>query len=250
MKLQKRKNILINRLGAKDNDIKFFNELLPENIKNVVEPFGGSFAICRRIYRDDKYIKYVNDNDPYLYECYRDPNKVKEIKKIYSEFFVNKKFTSTLYQDLENSFKNELEKKILKHVDKTLRIRGTMIKHISLKEVEDEEIDFIKKINFSNDNYKTIIDKFKDDKDTFIFLDPPYLFSDNSTYVTQENETDMTYILIDLLNYFKTAKCKIMLVINKLYILEWLFKDYIKKTYSKIYQLSKKKMDHLMICNY
>ena len=41
-----------------------------------------------------------------------------------------------------------------------------------------------------------------------------------------------------------------MLIINKLYILEYLFNDYIKGEYDKIYQVGKKKSKHLIITNY
>ena len=60
----------------------------------------------------------------------------------------------------------------------------------------------------------------------------------------------MTQIIIDILDYIKTSKCKVMLIINKLNILEYLFNDFIKDEYLKIYQISKKKMYHLIITNY
>ena len=49
---------------------------------------------------------------------------------------------------------------------------------------------------------------------------------------------------------YASIKCKIMLIINKLDILVYLFKDYIKGEYERIYQLSKKKAVHLIITNY
>ena len=91
---------------------------------------------------------------------------------------------------------------------------------------------------------------YKDDEDAFLFLDPPHLYSDNSTYASQIRETDMTQIVVDILEYLRVCKCKVMLVINKLNILSYLFSDYIKGEYEKIYQLSKKKAMHLIICNY
>ena len=60
----------------------------------------------------------------------------------------------------------------------------------------------------------------------------------------------MTQIVADILEYLRVCKCKVMLVINKLNVLAYLFRDYIKGEYEKIYQLSKKKAMHLIICNY
>ena len=60
----------------------------------------------------------------------------------------------------------------------------------------------------------------------------------------------MTQIVVDISEYLRVCKCKVMLVINKLNILSYLFSDYIKVEYEKIYQLGKKKAMHLIICNY
>ena len=75
-------------------------------------------------------------------------------------------------------------------------------------------------------------------------------FSDNSAYSSQTIETDMTKIIVDILEYLPVCKCKVMLIINKLHILSYLFEDFIKGEYIRTYQLSKKKAVHLIICNY
>ena len=103
---------------------------------------------------------------------------------------------------------------------------------------------------FTNEDYINIFNKYKNDEKAFIFIDPPYLFSDNSRYFPQNEFKDMTSIIIDILELLKTAKCKVMLIINKLNILEYLFKDFIRGEYIKTYSLTKKKMKHLIITNY
>jgi len=51
--------ILFGRLGNKTTDIKHFRDLLPIDVKFVIEPFGGTFAVIRIIYGDKKYKKYI-----------------------------------------------------------------------------------------------------------------------------------------------------------------------------------------------
>jgi len=68
----------------------------------------------------------------------------------------------------------------------------------------------------TNVDYKEILDLYKNDENAFLFLDPPYLFSDNSGYLQQNEETDMTHIVVYLKEYSETCKCKVMLIINKL----------------------------------
>ncbi len=79
------KSHLIARIGSKTNDIKYFNHLLPLDVKKVVEPFGGSFAVIRDVYTDNKYKKYVNDNDEILNHIY---NKLDDLKIGYEKWNV------------------------------------------------------------------------------------------------------------------------------------------------------------------
>jgi site-specific DNA-adenine methylase len=44
------------------------------------------------------------------------------------------------------------------------------------------------------------MNKYKYKKNAFIFVDPPYLFSDNSGYVAQSEDNDMTDIIVYLLD--------------------------------------------------
>ena len=60
----------------------------------------------------------------------------------------------------------------------------------------------------------------------------------------------MTQIVIDIYEYLKNCSCKVMLIINKLSILSYLFKDYIKGEYNKTYSMGKKKAIHLIMTNY
>ena len=104
----------------------------------------------------------------------------------------------------------------------------------------EEEKEILKHALITNDDFKQVMEKYHDDVDAFMFLDPPYLFSNNSTYIPQNVETDMTDIVVYIYEFFKTCKCKVMLIINKLSLLEYLFKDYIKGEYLRIYQMTKK----------
>ena len=75
----KKSSNLISRLGNKEIDFKHFKHLLPTNCLNIVEPFGGTFAIIRLFYYEDKYNKYVNDSDYNLYYRYINIDEVKRL---------------------------------------------------------------------------------------------------------------------------------------------------------------------------
>jgi site-specific DNA-adenine methylase len=250
---------LIGRLGNKDNDIKYFLKYLPLDIKNVIEPFGGSFSVIRNIYRDDKYNKYVNDNDDELIEIYKNPEKFSELTHKFNNIAKNclnerKQVDYELFLKKINEDKTiNQNEPMFKYLAKTKTIKGKMIKVI--KNINHtEQVKFMKKINFSFVDYMDILNKWKNNKETFIFLDPPYLFSDNSQYSQQKRKEgyDMTDMIYNILNIMKDkkTKAKIMLIINDMKIIRYLYGNMVKDEYDKIYQIGKRKDKHLIICNY
>jgi site-specific DNA-adenine methylase len=187
----KKSSNLISRLGNKEIDFKHFKHLLPTNCLNIVEPFGGTFAIIRLFYYEDKYNKYVNDSDYNLYYRYINIDEVKRLTIEWDK--IGHKVTTNHKLFAEEWDKIEGDEIIKQEINKARTVRGSYKKY-NRKNNYDGTI--FKKINFSNDDYKSVIEKFKTDENAFIFLDPPYLFSDNSGYFSQNKETDMTDILI------------------------------------------------------
>lgn len=247
------KSFIIHRLGNKTNDIKYFKHLLPINVKNVVEPFGGTFAVIRNVYCDDKYKKYVNDNDNVLYYAYTNPDKIIDGMRVYNNIYDKNIYESGKPNSKKISEllkKNKMNDNIKQYIINNFCIRGCLYKKCSA--VNENNIHLMNKINFLNEDAFDVIEKYRKDKNTFIFLDPPYLFSDNSSYMEQKINKDMTSYIEKIYNILKdkTTKAKIMLVINDLSIIRWIFKDYIIMEYEKTYQLSKKKNNHVVICNY
>ena len=246
-----RYNNIISRLGNKEQDIKHFKHLLPTDVKTVVEPFGGSFAVIKHFYKDcSKYKFHINDTDETLFYMFRNYQYVLNIthalSDMYYEHFYKKHYEfKKLFDYLE------LKPEVRTYICKTNFIRGNIFKcpkfYDRYNPIEKQILD---NALFTNLDYGEIFEQYKDDPDAFVFLDPPYLFSDNSNYASQIRESDMTQMIVDILEYLKICRCKVLLIINKLNILSYLFKDYIKGEYHKIYQISKKKSIHLIISNY
>jgi site-specific DNA-adenine methylase len=252
---------LFGRMGNKQHDIKHFKHLLPRDVKNVVEPFGGSFAVIRKEYNDDTINKFVNDNDDDLYKIYTNPDEYYETKV---------KINKILGNNLVVSGKTGRE--VVKHSDalseinsldcddsfrrsnlKEIACRGNIIKYTKSTNCQ-EHINIIKKIIFSNEDWEDYTKIHSKNVDTFIFLDPPYLFSDNTQYskMRRKEDADMTDMIPKIADIFKNpeTKAKIMLVINDMKIIRYFFNDFIKTEYSKIYAISKRKDNHLVICNF
>lgn len=249
--------ILFGRLGNKQNDIKHFKIFLPMDCKNVIEPFGGTFAVTRIVYKDDKYNKYVNDNDEILFKIYQNPLEYAELSNKLNDYA--KECLNEYGKVIFNKFMEKvnadklIDESLLEYWKNEKIIRGQMVKYRKSSSF-DKMIELMKKINFSCDNYLDIINKFKNDKSSFIFLDPPYLFSDNSSYSKQKRKDgeDMTDMIIDILKIMKDkkTKCKILLIINDMKMLRTLYGNLVKGSYEKLYQLGKRKNNHLIIANY
>jgi len=240
---------IFGRFGNKTNDIKYFKHLLPLDVNTVVEPFGGTFAVSRCVYRDiNKYNYHINDLDENLFYIY---THLDDYIKLITDV-KNLEFSDT------DTTKDKLKKiKELKHDEILINfllfdriVRGGIIKIPKVLNFDPLTKTIINKGIVTNLDYKIILDQYKDDDKAFLFIDPPYLFSDNSGYFPQNDDGDMTDIIIYLLEYLKTAKCKVMIIINDLKLLRHIYKDFIKGDYMRIYQMSKKKMKHLILTNY
>jgi site-specific DNA-adenine methylase len=248
------KSVPFSRLGNKMTDIKYFKDFLPyDKINNVIEPFCGSFAVSRICYDPTKYKIYLNDNDINLINTINNINKYEEEVETIRQNITDKTITSAtqLKEYMKNNnfiFSNELQKKFI--VRGFLNANKTKGDFTKIK-------DFLKLCIITNNDYKLIMEEHKNNKNTFIFLDPPYFNSDNTYYQDYQNDTndnknikDNTGMYIYMMEYIKNCKCKILLIINSNEILKYLYKDYIRGEYEKIYQVTKKKTKHLIITNY
>jgi site-specific DNA-adenine methylase len=243
-------------MGSKINDIKYFKHLLPLDAKTIVEPFGGGFAVSKCVYKDiNKYKFHINDADEilfYIYQHYQDYiDTHKMILDIYMSEYAVKGVKYIVTPEFKNYFNSlGVDSNIKQYFTDNNTIRGNILIVNKSVNYNPDEKAILDNALLTCQDYLEILEQYKDDKDAFIFLDPPYLFSNNSAYDPLKSDNDMTQIILDILEYLKTCSCRVMLIINKLSILSSLFKDYIKGEYGRVYQLTNRKAIHLIITNY
>jgi site-specific DNA-adenine methylase len=222
-----REQNLISRLGNKDNDMKHIKSYFPldETYNMVIEPFGGSFAVIRNIIAEhsDKKTYYVNDNDEILYAIYSNP-------EIYKQLLIdaNNICLQNLDENVNCVYSNTMplinalpyDKKMLEYWKQSKIIRGVKIKYNKTGVNVDKSLELMQNINFSSVDWFEYTKEHAKNEKAFIFLDPPYLFSDNSSYsqCKRKENCDVTDILYKVLDIFKhkNTKAKIMLIINNL----------------------------------
>jgi site-specific DNA-adenine methylase len=102
------------------------------------------------------------------------------------------------------------------------------------------------KITFTNMDALECYEKYKNDINNFIFLDPPYLSLCNDFY----HESNVNIYEYLYKNKITNQSAFIMLVLNKIWIIDLLFINEIKLTYSKNYFNNiTRGVEHLLISN-
>ena len=158
---------IIKRLGNKKDDIKYFEHHLPKNIKYVVEPFGGSFAVSKYVYQDlDKYIIHINDNDPVLYHIYKNYKQSIDLVKKLDELYNDK------YQNKSKEFKNYVENLdindyLKQYIINTKFIRGHIYKPVKSQSYNEIEENILKHAIITHEDYKSVMKKYKYKKKCF-----------------------------------------------------------------------------------
>ena len=240
-----------------------FNKVSIINIKTIIEPFTGSgaFSYYMSIKYPNKFNYVLNDNNKHLKSIF---NEIRD-KSIE---YINLKMNELIHEF--NSYKDDKTRKdyyltlvkgkdsdIYKwlFVNKYYSIRTELypplsrVKQIKPFNIEDFPIyKFYKNENiiFENKEGKTIYEEFKDNGENLIYLDPPYLMSCNDFY--ENGEVSIYEYLVD--NNINKEKARILLCLENNWIIKLLFKTNKKSAeYSKIYQNTKKKVNHIMYSN-
>ena len=247
-----------NKRQEVENIYNYCKTLLNNNeIETIVEPFCGSQAFSYYISTlYPKKFKYIlNDNDIFLkelYEIFKDDKKIEIfIKNIKNKYLVG--INKEKYNEMIKE--NNIYSYFISH--KIYSIRAGLYPNdekrlISMIKSFDNLsncniVNFYKneQIEFTTTDGIEIIKKYNILK-SLIFIDPPYLNACNSFY----NETNVNVYEYFFYNKINTFESKILLCLEKNWIIELLFNNFIKSGYNKKYQPSKKNTMHLLISNF
>ena len=240
--------------GNKRNEFKFIKDSLKlDSIKNIIEPFCGTSSMSFNIWLEhkNKFNYYLNDNSKKLYNVYKlikeeEPNiileKINSIKnsiKNKDDFLKIYKSDYNIYEYITiqkiSSFRFGLYKEPTKTDFKFTKLQLQFFEFINSPNV------FI-----FNDDWFNIFNNFKDDNESLILFDPPYLSLCNDYY---ENKTINIYEYLNK-NNINIFKSHIYLILEDIWIIKLLFKtNNIICDYYKKYETSKKETRHILISN-
>lgn len=238
---------------------KYLDDILEginlNEIDIIVEPFGGIFGFSRVIHEktDYKGQYWINDIEKDLIKTHKriksDWNGLRtELEEKLSKYKTDAELTDTLKKNSDYvmekmcSFRGRL-KKISKGHDK-IRV---------FEKRKSNYKPFFKKVKFFNKTHSEFIDNLPKGKRILIFFDPPYFNSSNAEYnhyCKNGKDNDQTIFYLDILNYFKNPNYKSIMIMNKIALINYLFKDYMRKEYDNTYQIYKHKVKHIIYKNY
>lgn len=255
-------NFYFTYVGSKSKEYKEIKNYFPKNIKTIIEPFCGSCAVSRQMWKEEKYKNcnfILNDLNNLLIEFYNivkhdklddfveQINQYKDITKEEYNLLVNPKSNELL--TLNGYFLGLTYHNFRPNIYPIINgIRGKFRdykKHYTKVKYND----FYKNTNtqLRCEDYNIVLEEYKDDTEAFIFLDPPYMNSYNAYY---GSGIDIESIFKNLLYHLHNSKANIMLVVQGDFFMKIIFEKYIKCEYSKTYEMTRKQTSHLIITNY
>jgi len=259
----KQNHFIIPYSGNKREEVKIIHESLNlDGIETIIEPFCGSSAMSfylSQLY--PKRFKYIlNDLDKRLMELYavmKDETKYNElvdkIKEYHNFVFPNNDLTIE-GKERYNSLKKNDDLASWVFFNKYYAIRPYLYpykagcKKIQFRLDNIPIISFLRNenIEFRCEDAVNLVKQYKDDKSILMFLDPPYLNSDNTFYKHRDLEI-YPYLHETKLDSFKAS---IYLVVCLNEHIQNMFQEYFIKTYEKKYNRTRKVTNqHVIISN-
>ena len=249
--------------GNKYLELKRIREFLGDcKPRTFVEPFCGSAVVARAMYDLDPTVRvHINDLEEHrigFYQILADDEKRRAwreyehavidggkaayraicCEKTLAGFVIPKRIYSFTYGVFPAEEKALIRKKA---------------------PVADGWVRFLKHATITCRDWRAVADEYKDDATALIFLDPPYFSSDNSTYrryTADGRFTDSTQIYLDLLDFLRTAKARVFMIINDTALLRHLYGEYASPPYEKAYSNTvgatrqKNKTTHMFVSNF
>jgi site-specific DNA-adenine methylase len=255
-------HFIIPYIGNKRGEFKEFIKMIDINKYNIiVEPFCGTSAISFNIWKNNGKDKtyYLNDLSRDIYDLYQ------LIKNDTPENILNELNNYKLTITDKETFLREFKRK-----DKTIYEKLFFLKfyaiRVGLYPLDDRHkeftfnkeqllfFEFIKSDNviITNGEWYNSFNDFKDNENAIFIFDPPYLNSTNTEYKLSDNDNKGKMNVYEYFynNDISIYKSKVVFILEDIWIIRLLFKNYISSSYGKNYfNISKKKTNHIIINN-
>lgn len=277
---------LLSRAGNKRTMLCDIYKLMPEDIDCFVDVFTGSGVVALSLSDYENFKEIVmNDKDKDVYKLLttvknlteKDLDLIEELGQKLGHLLPNKNQTSEQLKTNGRKIYEILDQKKGKVYDflkKLILMKGGFggrvakdkndiykvgQKVFNRKTIEEMRDRLRTNVKITNQDFKQVINKYKNRKDCFIYLDPPYFYKDDRNVGYYNKLEDKNIDFEELKRLLDSAKCKWLLSINDDKYIRDLFKNYNIKPISVISMSGNvkdmggkrdKKRQELLIYNY
>ena len=218
--------------GSKRRELKYINQYEPKSFNTLIDVFGGGGSVSIYYIQKSKKVVY-NDINKGLYDLFNILQDETSIKKLQTDLKSIDNNEETFYKIFDSKESALKMLYLTKHC-----FRGVINRRLPNKDKEGnmicKDLSYSKlnmypkilKNNFIsiNSHYKDLLLKYKDDKEVFLYLDPPYISKKND-YEYSFNVKDIEFIKDFMFN----CKCKVMLHID--------YTGYTRENFDKFYKI-------------
>jgi DNA adenine methylase len=220
-------------MGGKSKLAERLIAKFPKDYKVFVEPFVGAGNVFFRVPKREGVKYVINDKDPMVYKimnALRDNPKFNDtvdrraLTREQFERLKKKGKKRTAQEDIsfiKNSFFGQARsyQNPSPNVDRQMAIKTDYSKH-------HEEL---KGVTVTNDDFATVVNRYKNDPDAFFYLDPPYFGAEMEKYYPDYVKPDQ------IANALKGVKGKWMVSYNNVPAVRKAFKGFKIRTIKTMY---------------
>lgn len=256
---------IVSYQGSKRQELENIKAYEPLKFNTMVDVFGGGANVSIFYLNRDIKTVYndVNVDMVNILNVLKDKEKTADLIAEYNKIKVDnseKKF----YDIYDNKIKISAACRYVYLCSCCFRsITSTRMPKLNnaKKVVDCKKIEYytkyenvLKELEVKNEDYKIILEQYRDCDDAFLYLDPPYIEKTAIGYGTFFTIEDLEYIKEYMLN----CKCKVLLHIDFTGWTYFNFKNMIRTVYPIRYSMSNKLKGvkdiyakyHTIICNY
>ena len=205
-------------MGNKSRELKLLLPIIEPHITKdtiFIEPFCGSCVVSFNVYKKHGIKIHINDLDKLRIQFYnnmKDEKGREEFYKLQDEVLNPNGGEAHYYEIIGKNRCNMNIKYDAYVISKTVSsFRYGLYPTTKKKIISENWINYLNNAIITNEDYKIILDKYKDNENAFLYLDPPYVDSYNKCYSNYTGKTydedmniiDNTKIYIDLLDILK-----------------------------------------------
>ena len=256
--------------GSKRKEIKHIFEFLPDKYLKIVDVFGGigTISLNHVIYYGDKiqtHYNEINKEVAIMLQIMKDENRTDEFIKTINEirllnceeyFYKVRDYKIKLDTHIRNFYLNQTSMLTVSNLPKKKKDKNGIYQYCGkIKKVShyNQYNELLKNTEITTLDYKIILERYKNDETSLLYLDPPYVGSKVNEYGYKFDLDDILYIY----EFMNSCKCRIILNIDFCGWIYMQFKSNIRKVYSKNYDathMTKQKniytKYHCIITNY